>query len=78
MARKTITISNDAYNALARSKKANESFTKVILRLTSDKSNAARLLEHVMNSPPDEELARSIERAMERTRKAWLTPASLG
>jgi predicted CopG family antitoxin len=78
MAHKTITISDDAYEALARSKRENESFTKVILRLTSDRSKAARFLEYVMNSPPDEDLARSVERTMERTRKARLRPANLG
>ena len=77
MGHKTITISDDAYDALAKSKRENESFTKVILRLTSDKKKAVRFLEYVMSSPPDEELARSVERTMERTRKARLKPANL-
>ena len=34
MSTKTITITNDAYEALARSKAENESFSKTILRIT--------------------------------------------
>ena len=77
MAHRTITISDDAYEALAKSKRENESFTKVILRLTSESGRASSLLEHLRGSPADEELARSIERAMQRTRSAQLTPADL-
>ena len=77
MAHKTITISENAYEALARSKKENESFTKVILRLTSESGSASSLLEHLRRSQADEELAASIERAMQRTRRAQLTPAEL-
>ena len=77
MGHKTITISDDAYKALSKSKNENESFTKVILRLTSDRNHASRLLEHIRNSPPDEELARNIEEGMKRTRSARLKPADL-
>jgi predicted CopG family antitoxin len=77
MAHKTITISDVAYEALARSKRENESFTKVILRLTSERGRASSLLEHLRGSPADEELAGSIERAMRRTRSALLVPADL-
>ncbi len=77
MAHKTITISDDAYEALAKSKKENESFTKVILRLTSERRKANSLLEHVLGSPADEELAQSIEKTMRRTRSARLKPADL-
>jgi predicted CopG family antitoxin len=77
MAHKTITISDKAYEALARARTDNESFTKVILRLTSDRSKGARLVEFFANSSADEDLARSIERTMERTRKARLKPAEL-
>jgi predicted CopG family antitoxin len=77
MAHKTITISDDAYEALAKSKRDNESFTKVILRLTSDRAKANSLLEHVLGSPADEELAENIEKAMRRTRSARLKPADL-
>ena len=76
MAHKTITISDDAYEALAKSKRENESFTKVILRLTSESGSANSLLKHLRDSPPDEELAGSIERTMRRTRSAQLVPAA--
>ena len=77
MAHKTITISDDAYDALAKSKRENESFTKVILRLTSGSGRASSLLEHLRGSSADEELAGSVERAMRRTRSAELRPADL-
>ena len=77
MAHKTITISDEAYDALASARTDNESFTKVILRLTSERSRGARLVEFFANSPADEDLARSIERTMERTRRARLKPAEL-
>ena len=71
MAHKTITISEEAYDALSRMKKANESFTEVILRLAS-KGNAQALLDFVKKLPPSEDLARNIELAMVRTRKTKL------
>jgi len=71
MSHKTITISEEAYDALTRMKKANESFTQVILRLAS-KGNAQAFLDFVKKLPPSEDLARSIEVAMMRTRKAKL------
>jgi predicted CopG family antitoxin len=72
MGHKTITISDDAYEALARARNDNESFTKVILRLTSEKTRASTLLEHLMSSHADEELARSVENVMQRSRRARL------
>jgi len=76
MAHKTITISEDAYEALARSRKAvDESFTKVILRLTSERTNAGSLLRHLEASQADEELAKNVEEAMQRTRSARLKHA---
>jgi len=75
MAHKTITISDDAYNALAKSRKASdESFTKVILRLTSERTKAGSLLRHLETSQADEELAKNVEKAMQRTRSAQLKP----
>jgi predicted CopG family antitoxin len=76
MAHKTITISDVAYEALAKSRKASdESFTKVILRLTSQRTRAGSLLKHLEASPADEDLAKSVEEAMQRTRSAELKPA---
>ena len=71
MAHKTITISDDAYEALAKSRKAiDESFTKILLRLTSERTKARSLLRHLEASQADEELAKSVEDAMQRMRRA--------
>lgn len=76
MGHKTITISDDAYDALSKSRKASdESFTKVILRLTSERTRAGSLLRHLETSQADEELAKNVEEAMQRTRSARLKPA---
>jgi predicted CopG family antitoxin len=77
MAHKTITISEEAYSALAARKKENESFTDVILRVTADKGKASTLLKLVESWTPGEDLAQSIESAMKRTRKAKLRRISL-
>jgi len=65
MARKTLTISEKAYNALARMKSKDESFTKVILRLAQRKSKG-NLLDYVRSFPPDNELADRIEEVLEK------------
>lgn len=72
MAHKNITISEEAYSALAARKKENESFTDVILRVTSDRGKTSSLLKLVDGWTPDEDLARSVESAMKSTRKAKL------
>lgn len=77
MGHKTITISDDAYEALTKAKNDNESFTKVILRLTSKRTKAGALLNHLQGSPPDEDLAASIEERTTRTRQSRLTRADL-
>ena len=77
MGHKTITVSDEAYDALDRSRLGDESFTKVILRLTSGRGSAKSLLEHVKTLRPDEDLASSIEAAMERTRRARLGRADI-
>jgi len=64
MAHKTLTISEEAYNALARIKSKDESFTKVILRLAQRRSNG-NLLEYVRSFPPDNDLADRIEEVLE-------------
>jgi len=63
MAHKTLTISEEAYNALARMKSKDESFTKVILRLAQRKGKG-NLLEYVRSFPPDNELADRIEEVL--------------
>jgi predicted CopG family antitoxin len=77
MAHKTITISEEAYNALAIIKDPNESFTDVILRLASKKGDPKALLEFLEKMQPDEELARNIEGAMKETRAAKLRDFSV-
>ncbi|MFQ5911089.1 MAG: antitoxin VapB family protein [Thermoplasmata archaeon] len=61
MAHKTITISEEAYQALARLKRNGESFTHVILRLAHPHT-AQRLLEYVERQEPAPDLAESIDR----------------
>ena len=69
MAHKTITISDDAYEALAKPRRERV-FHEGDPRLTSGSDGASSLLEHLRDSPADEELAGSIERAMRKTRSA--------
>src|SRR6266699_3699044 len=64
MAHKTLTISEEAYNALARIKGRDESFTKAILRLTNKKA-AGNLLDYVRSFSPDEELASAVPSSRE-------------
>jgi predicted CopG family antitoxin len=77
MAHKTITISEEAYRELARMKRDNESFTEVILRITSRKGSAEALLRFLELSGRSEELARNVELVVERTRKARLHKMAL-
>ncbi len=65
MAHKTLTISEEAYTALARLKSKDESFTKVILRLAHQKSKGS-FLDYVKSISPDPELADSIERVLQK------------
>jgi len=65
MAHKTLTISEEAYNALSRVKSKDESFTKVILRLAR-KRPAGNLLDYVRSFSPDEELGSALERVLEK------------
>lgn len=58
---KIIAVSDEAYNRLKRIKD-NDSFSKVILRLT-DKPNTKSLLDVINSWAPDEELAKNVEEA---------------
>lgn len=69
MAHKSLTISEDAYNALRNLKNENESFTDVILRL-SKQNKMGKLSELIRKIAPDHELADNIEHASRRLRNA--------
>jgi len=56
MGHKTLTVSEEAYNALTELKLERESFTEVILRLTR-KKRQGDLLEYVRSLEPDPEFA---------------------
>jgi predicted CopG family antitoxin len=61
VAHKTLTISEEAYEALAQLKRDGESFTRVILRITP-RHTAGKLLEHVRRKGPATDLADAVER----------------
>jgi predicted CopG family antitoxin len=71
VARKTLTISEKAYNSLARLKSKDESFSKVILRLSQQKTKG-NLLDYVRSFKPDHELADRIEEVLKKRRKIRL------
>ena len=60
MAHKTITISEEAYEALAGVKAAKESFTDIILKIVKKKEEGT-LLDYVRSVEPDEEFAKTLE-----------------
>ncbi len=68
---KTLTISEEAYNALARLKSKDESFTKVILRLAQKRSKG-NLLEYIRSIAPDNELADGLEEVVKERQKIRL------
>ena len=75
MAHKTITISEEAYRALKRLKQPNESFTRVILRLTQPKRTTQDLLTYLTQLGPQHELAQAIEDAYHERRLIELREA---
>ena len=74
MGHKTLTISEEAYNALSSLKNQNESFTDVILRLSKQRE-MGRLSDLIKRIAPDLELADNVEKASRRMRKAKLRKA---
>ncbi len=71
MAHKTLTISEEAYDALAKLKAQNESFTEVILRLAKKRASRS-LLEYLRTMPPDEELANLLEGVLDEREQVRL------
>lgn len=76
MGHKTITISDEAYEALSRLKKDRESFTDVILRLTRSKASGT-ILEYIRSLKPDEDFARIMEEVVAERRKISLRTPEL-
>ena len=75
MAHKTITISEEAYEALAGMKAAKESFTEVILKIVKKKEEGT-LLDYVRSIEPDEEFAKILEDVVkERSKISLSAPA---
>jgi len=68
MAHKTITISEEAYRALKRMRNPNESFTRVILRLTQSGKSAQDLLAFLKQIGPQNDLADAVEAAYRERR----------
>ncbi len=71
MAHKTLTVSEEAYDALARLKTQNESFTEVILRL-SKQTEVGKLSEYIETMKPDQDLANEIEKVSKDFRSSRL------
>ena len=71
MAHKTITISEDAYEALARVKSKKESFTEVILRIVRKREEGS-LLDHIRSIKRDEEFAKTLEAIVKERNKVSL------
>jgi predicted CopG family antitoxin len=64
MGHRTLTISDEAYNALSKMKKERESFTETILRLTR-RTEKGSLLDYIKTLEPDEEFAANLEAVLE-------------
>ncbi len=63
MARKTLSISEEAYKALYRAKGKNESLTETVLRLAG-RGSKGRLLEYIRSTTPNKDVADKIDRAL--------------
>ncbi len=66
MAHKTLTISEKAYNRLSKEKNERESFTDVIIRITTKKKS---LLEVFERFGPSKDLADSVEKVYKNRNK---------
>jgi len=64
MGHRTLTVSDEAYNALSKIKRERESFTEAILRLTR-RAERGTLLDYITTLLPDEEFAATLESVLE-------------
>jgi len=64
VARKTLSISEEAYKALYRFKGKNESLSKAVLRLAGRGAKGS-LLEYVRSTTPSRQVADSIEKVLQ-------------
>ncbi len=76
MAHKTITVSEEAYKALARMKGEKESFTEAILRIAR-KREEGTLLDFLKAIKPDEEFAAILEEVIKERRTISLRAPKL-
>jgi predicted CopG family antitoxin len=76
MGHKTLTISEEAYEALARLKRERESFTDAIIRLTK-KVDKGSLLDYVRSLGPDDEFARIMVEILGEREKVTITAPEL-
>ena len=75
MAHKTLTISEEAYNALVKQRKSgDESFTKIILCLTNQHqdNSAQRLIDYLRSDPPSEDFVNRLREVVEEREKIQL------
>jgi len=72
-----LTVSEEAYEALARLKKERESFTEAILRLTRKKERGT-LLDYVRSLEHDEEFAEELEKVVEERKGIALKAPRFG
>jgi len=76
MAHKTITVSEEAYKALAGMKGEKESFTEAILRIAR-KREEGTLLDFLKAIKPDEEFAAILEEVIKERRTISLRAPKL-
>ena len=73
MGHRTLTVSDEAYNALSKMKKERESFTETILRITK-KTEEGTLLDYIKALEPDEDLPSTLETILEDRDKITSRP----
>jgi predicted CopG family antitoxin len=71
MGHKTLTISEEAYEALSSLKKERESFTEAILRITK-KAERGNLLDYIKTLSPDEEFACILDQVVDERKNVSL------